>query len=418
MLKAKMKRKGEDSLTFAFYVKELDRIGRACLDNGIVRRQECPEAGASVGTALFALPLLLKSTENLEHINYIPASGFSPNQFVNDSSIVSLVHNGEAQLSTVQLTVSFQRWGLINYTRSLMTEPVSLVYRLLPPQAVSLDLNLLFPARLTLVGLFVLSFVLSTRLIVSQSSLHENYEYSSKLGSRIHLFLLTRIFAELINSHLTGAFTRAVPPFIPIKRDGDFLRLLKSGAYTPLYRSKFIIELLKSFGITKGRFLAANEDYVDVFDKLDKEEHRLLYISGPAGIKPFKERMCDIRVYNDESFSAQRYLSVGYNPSIGHLLRRLTEAEAIWIEREWLRLSAKDLKTARNCRRTEVTTRVSISMPQMQTFLVIECGAVGLALLSFLLEVMIGSSLSQNVGLFHTNIRLPFAFVLSIASFA
>ena len=190
---------------------------------------DLPESCFFLSQLLACLPFVLKPSllPSLE-LELVPADSYSPSS-LNDSSMISLVARGQAQLSLQSTTITFQRWQLVAFLPPITSQPLTLVWKVPPAKPPSLrPTELMAPNLRPITALLVLWTAVEHIL--------------GKRPRSVLLYFCVTLYFELLSSHITNIFNGRSLPRAVIQRDGEFEQLLKSGAYRALYATKIFEE--------------------------------------------------------------------------------------------------------------------------------------------------------------------------------
>ena len=195
---------------------------------------ELPKTCYFLSQLLASLPFLFKPSllPSLQ-LDLVQADSYS-SLSLNDSSMLSLVMRGQAQLTMQFTTITFQRWQILAFLPPITFQPLLVVWKIPKTKPVSLN-----PPQLLAPNLRPI-----TALLVVWTAA----EYS--LGKRPHSVLLhfsLTLYFDLLSSHITNIFNRRILPRAVIQRDGEFQRLLKSGGYRAYFASSIMEENYGTF---------------------------------------------------------------------------------------------------------------------------------------------------------------------------
>ena len=169
---------------------------------------QCRRPGYVMTLLLRSLSALLNDTEDFK-LRLISASGFSPNQFVNDSSIISLIHNNRAQLSPVYATLTYPRFQLLKFLPPVEFLPLVLMTRKLPSKSVVLKISQLMPWPIIktagLLGVWYLT------LQPVKQALNREQLYAA-------FYFLFGVFMKVLRSYLANLFNLKFDSKSPISK--------------------------------------------------------------------------------------------------------------------------------------------------------------------------------------------------------
>ena len=98
----------------------------ACLRPYLWLREgdDCTESSFDLQRTFLALRYLIIAPHNVE-VQLIPAIGWSPSASLNDSSVVTLIHRNQADISAAYMGLSLERFKYVQYSVPLWRAPIS-----------------------------------------------------------------------------------------------------------------------------------------------------------------------------------------------------------------------------------------------------------------------------------------------------
>ncbi len=205
-------------------------------------RVNCPKPGVWVELLLFILELFGKGAK----IKIVEATGYSSNHYtLNDSSVLGMLHNKQADVTLPYMILSYQRSRLLPYGQPYAYASVVYITKKEKHPIPQLDLRKLYPGFLLFSALLWLLLFYIRMLLLKIMKRRWTNAWLHKIDKRTSLAqnIVLAILLGCVSSHVVMVFNlplRRAP--INIQNINDLIEVLESGEYTATSMQGITIE--------------------------------------------------------------------------------------------------------------------------------------------------------------------------------